>query len=202
MKLVWDKRFAGKDYVYGTKPSLFLRTHRARLEGGGRALAVADGEGRNGVFLAEQGLDVVSMDSSPNAQRKAERLAVERGVPLELALADIASWPWTEAEFDLVAGIFIQFMGSELRAEIFAGMKRTVRPGGLVLVHGYTPKQLDFGTGGPGRADNLYTVDMLAGAFADFDILELSEYEAELDEGAGHSGRSALVDLVARRPGA
>lgn len=197
---MWNERYATEDYVFGRSPALFLRNHTAWLKPGHRALAVADGEGRNGVFLAENGLDVVSMDSSANAQQKAKALAKERGVEIECELADIAEWQWQENAFDLVAGIFIQFVGPEARAEIFEGMKRTVKPGGIILLHGYTPKQLEYRTGGPPFLENLYTPEILRASFADFKIHELRDYEADLDEGKGHSGRSALIDLVAEKP--
>lgn len=197
---MWNERYATKDYVFGRAPALFLTNHTQWLKPGQRALAVADGEGRNGVFLAENGLDVVSMDSSSNAQKKAKDLARERGVEIECALSDIAEWPWDENAFDIVVGVFIQFVGPEPRAKIFEGMKRTVKPGGLILLHGYTPKQLEYGTGGPPFVENLYTPEILRTAFSDFKIHELRDYEADLDEGAGHSGRSALIDLVAQKP--
>lgn len=100
----------------------------------------------------------------------------------------------------MVLGVFIQFAAPPLRAEIFAGMHAALRPGGLVMLHGYTPEQLAHGTGGPRAVENLYTPDLLTAAFADLEILYLNAYEAEISEGAGHKGRSALIDLVARKP--
>jgi hypothetical protein len=100
----------------------------------------------------------------------------------------------------VVAGIFFQFAGPELRARIFRNVKAALKPGGLVLVEGYGPKQLDYKTGGPGVLENLYTEALLRDAFADFEILELRSYDAEIAEGEGHKGMSALVDLVARKP--
>lgn len=196
---MWDARFDTEDYVFGTAPAAFLLRHRAWLKAGDRALSVADGEGRNSVFLAECGLDVTAWDGAPKAVEKARKLARARGVTVHLSVEDIEAWDWPDAAFDLVAGIFIQFVGPEARARLFDRMARALKPGGVLLLHGYTPKQLEYGTGGPGRLENLYTPDLLRGAFADMDIRELDAYEAELAEGHGHRGRSALIDLVAVR---
>lgn len=198
---LWNNRFAGETYVFGEEPNAFLARQRARLPRSGRALAVADGEGRNGVWLAQQGLSVHSIDGSSVAQDKAGRLAATRGVALELELADLSDWSWPEATYDVVAAIFIQFAGPELRAAMFDGMKRCLKPGGLLLIEGYRPEQIAYGTGGPRVVENLYTEAMLAEAFAEFEILEFAAYDAEIQEGPGHSGMSALVDLVARKPG-
>jgi SAM-dependent methyltransferase len=197
----WDERYAQQGYVFGEEPNAFLARQKHRLWPGARALAVADGEGRNGVWLAEQGLDVVSVDGSPIAQDKARRLAQRRGVQLTFELADLSAWTWPEQAFDVVAGIFIQFAGPDLRPRMFDGMRQALRPGGLLLLEGYRPEQLAYGTGGPPAVENLYTEDMLREAFADMEILELSSYDAVLAEGSGHAGMSALIDLVAQRPG-
>ncbi len=135
------------------------------------------------------------------AQAKAARLAAARGVSLDLQQVDLAAWDWPQGRFDIVAAIFIQFAGPELRTEIFENMKRALKPGGLVLLEGYRPEQIAYGTGGPRTPENLYTEPMLREAFADFEILELVAYDAAIEEGAGHSGQSALIDLVARKPG-
>jgi SAM-dependent methyltransferase len=197
---MWDERYAAPEYIFGTAPNAFLASQAHRLQIGWTALAVADGEGRNGVWLAEQGLEVLSMDLSAPAQAKALKLAEERGVVLMLEQTDIATWRAPAAAFDLVAAIFIQFAAPELRTQIFREMKRAVKPGGLILLEGYRPEQLTYGTGGPRIVENLYDEAMLRAAFADFEILELNAYDAEIEEGAGHHGMSALIDLVARRP--
>src|SRR5271154_5940013 len=100
----WEQRFAAPEYVFGTEPNAFLKSQAGMLPKSGKALAIADGEGRNGVWLAEQGLDVLSMDFSPTALAKAKALARERGVTLRLVQADILNWEWPNAEFDVVVG--------------------------------------------------------------------------------------------------
>lgn len=194
---IWDERYSSEEYFYGTTPNRFLYSQQALLQAGMRCLAVADGEGRNGVWLAEQGLKVLSVDSSPVAQAKAQRLAQQRGVTMDFAQVDLMNWDGGSEQFDVVAAIFIQFVGAALRPQLFANLKRLLKPGGLLLIQGYTPRQLDFKTGGPSQVENLYTEAMLREAFADMDILHLAEHDDIIHEGAGHSGMSALVDLVA-----
>lgn len=196
----WNARFAAEDYYFGIEPNRFLREHAALLPKSGRVLAVADGEGRNGVWLAERGLDVLSIDFSPVALAKARKLASERGVRLKTEEADLGTWVWPEASFDAVVAIFIQFAGPALRERIFAGMKRALKPGGLLLLQGYRPKQLEYKTGGPPIAENLYTEELLRSAFTDMEILDLRSHDDAIHEGRGHDGMSALIDLVARKP--
>jgi cyclopropane fatty-acyl-phospholipid synthase-like methyltransferase len=195
----WQERFAAPGYLFGTAPNEFLKRKAHLLRPGGTALAIADGEGRNGVFLAEQGLDVLSIDFSPLAQEKARKLAAERGVTLRVEQADVTDWTWPADAFDVVAAIFIQFTAPAERAQVFAGIKKTLKPGGLLLLQGYGLKQLDYKTGGPSRAENLYTRDLLQQAFGDFSSLEIDEYDSVIQEGAGHGGMSALIDAVGRK---
>ena len=196
----WNTRFEHPDYVFGTEPNAFLATCEDRLPEGGKALAIADGEGRNGVFLAECGLDVLSVDFSPNAQAKARALADSRGVTIRTETADILHWDWPEAEYDVVAAIFFQFAGPKDRAAIFAGLRRALKPGGLLILTGYRPEQIAYGTGGPKAVENLYTRALLETAFGDFTELSIAEHDTEVDEGHGHKGLSALIDLVGHKP--
>jgi cyclopropane fatty-acyl-phospholipid synthase-like methyltransferase len=196
----WDSRFAIADYLYGTAPNAFLAAQAARLRPGWRALALADGEGRNGVWLAEQGLDVLSVDSSAVAQEKARSLAAARGVTVRFERHHHLHCA-PEGRFDVVAAIFIQFAGAAGRDRLFALMRDCLAPGGLVLLQGYRVEQLAYGTGGPPSADHLYTEAMLRAAFAGFDLLELRAHDSSIREGRGHAGMSALIDMVARKPG-
>jgi cyclopropane fatty-acyl-phospholipid synthase-like methyltransferase len=195
----WNTRFASDEYVFGTAPNAFLVSQRGLLQPGQRALSVADGEGRNGVWLARQGLDVLSVDFSPVAQAKALKLAAEAGVTLRTECADLAAWDWGAPRFEIVVAIFIQFASPPLREILFRRMKEVLKPGGLLLLEGYRPEQLVYKTGGPSQVENLYTAPMLRQAFADMTILHLAEYDKDIGEGAGHKGMSALIDLVARK---
>jgi len=161
---------------------------------------VADGEGRNSVWLAEQGLEVTAFDFSPVGVDKARRLAASRGVRVRYEVASVYDWSWPHESFDVVAAIFVQFADPPMRAFMFERMALALKPGGLLLLEGYTPRQLAYATGGPKQADQLYTEALLRESFPGFEVLELSQYEAELDEGSRHRGLSAVIDLVARRP--
>ena len=196
----WDRRFAAEGFLFGTEPNAWLREHAGIWQPGQRVLSVADGEGRNSVWLAQQGLQVQAFDISPVGVAKARALAAAAGVAVDYAVADVDGWAWPEAAFDGVAAIFVQFADPAMRARLFANMARSLRPGGVLVLQGYTPKQLDYRTGGPSAVENLYTEELLRAAFADWNIEELVAYEDEIAEGMGHKGRSALIGLVARKP--
>jgi 2-polyprenyl-3-methyl-5-hydroxy-6-metoxy-1,4-benzoquinol methylase len=199
MANIWDQRYASEDYLFGTEPNAFLVSQRHLLKPGMSCLAVADGEGRNGVWLAQQGLQVLSVEASAVALAKAKKLAQQRGVAIDFEQADLAHWQWGENRFDVVAAIFIQFAPPGLREQMFADIKRCLKPDGLVLLQGYTPRQLEYKTGGPSAVENLYTEALLRKEFGDMDILHLRDHDEHVSEGTGHSGMSALIDLVAHK---
>jgi SAM-dependent methyltransferase len=196
---MWNERYASDEYLFGTEPADFLRRAAGWLRPGETALSIADGEGRNSVWLAGQGLRVTAFEPAPNALAKARRLAAARGVEVAFHLGDLDGWDWSQG-FDVVAGIFIQFVGPDERAALFGRIDRALRPGGLLLLHGYAPRQVGYGTGGPPMVENMYTLDLLRAAFAGYEVLRAEDFDAEVDEGRGHSGRSALIDFVARKP--
>jgi len=197
--LRWENRYAVPDYIFGKKPNYFLASCKTLLPRSGRALAIADGEGRNGVWLAEQGLDVLSIDFSPAAQQKAEALAKERGVKIAFERADVHTWAYPAAAFDVVAEIFTQFSSPADRTKKWAGMRKTLKPGGILIVQGYTPQQLQYGTGGPRQIENLYTRAMLEEAFRGFHDMKIVEEEVEMHEGTSHGGMSAVINFTARK---
>lgn len=195
----WNKRFSEPGFLFGTEPNGWLKEHAGAWSPGQRVLCVADGEGRNSVWLAQRGLRVDAFDISEVGIAKARRYARDQGVEVDFAVADVAQLSWPEGVYDGVAAVFIQFADPALRARMFAGMVRCLKPGGTLVLQGYTPKQLEYRTGGPGIESHLYTRQLLREAFADMDVVELREYEDELTEGTGHKGRSALIGLVARK---
>lgn len=196
---MWDERYSGEDYLFGTDPNVFLVSQRHLLKTGMSCLAVADGEGRNGVWLAQQGLKVLSVEASAVALNKAKKLAQQRGVKVDFELADLLQWDWGENRFDAVVAIFVQFAPPGLREQMFVGIKRCLKPGGLLLLQGYTPRQLEYKTGGPPVAENMYTEALLREAFGDMEILHLREHDDHIGEGTAHHGMSALIDLVAKK---
>lgn len=197
----WDERYEGAEYRFGEAPNRFLTREADRIEPGGRVLMIADGEGRNGVWLARRGMDVLSTDISPLAVAKARKLADHHGVKIDARVVDLANWEWPVGEMDAVVAIFIQFAGPPLRDRIFRHLVTALKPGGLLLIQGYRAEQLLYGTGGPLDPSAFYTDTQLREDFADLEILALSAYDAELDEGVAHSGSSAVIDMVGRKPG-
>ena len=195
----WNKRFAGEDYLFGTEPNAYLREHAAYWRPGSRLLCVADGEGRNSVWLAAQGHSVDAFDISEVGVAKARKLAAVSGVTVEFSVSDCDGWPWPTGTYDGVVAIFVQFADPAMRARLFANMIGALKVGGVLVLQGYSPKQLEYKTGGPPLLSHLYTEEMLRDAFAATGILELRTYEADLTEGTRHRGASALVGLVARR---
>jgi len=194
----WDAKYADDGFFYGTAANAWLTSRGHRLRPGMRALSIADGEGRNSVWLAEQGLRVTAVDASANAVAKAGRLAAERGVEVRHVQADLRHWAWPEAEFDVAIAIFAHFHAED-RAVVHRKMLNSLVPGGLVLLEAYSPYQHLYRTGGPPDLDMLYTAFRLQQDFAGAEILELGEATTELAEGRGHQGKSAVVRMVARR---
>ena len=195
----WQTRFNAPDYIFGKEPNAFLKSQARRLPKSGSALSVADGEGRNGVWLAQQGLDVLAVDFSPAALDKSQALAAERGVQIRTEIADVTTWRWPAAEFDVVVAIFVQVVFPAERAAFFANLKRALKPGGLLLMQGYRTDQLKYGTGGPPEAERLYSRALLQEAFGDMAQLDIREHDSAIGEGTAHVGMSALIDLVAKK---
>ncbi len=195
----WNRRFTADGYLFGTSPNAWLAAHAGVWQPGQRVLCVADGEGRNSVWLARRGLVVDAFDISDVGVAKARRLAGEEGAAVNFTVSDCDSFAWVPGAYDGVAAIFVQFADPPMRARLFANVVACLKPGGTLVLQGYTPKQLEYRTGGPPYVSHLYTDAMLREAFAELEIVELREYEAELAEGSGHCGRSALIGLVARR---
>lgn len=195
----WNRRFATDDFIFGTEPNAWLREHASVWQPGQRVLCVADGEGRNSVWLAQSGLQVDAFDIAEVGVAKARQLAAAQGVQVRYDVADCDGFDYGEAVYDGVAAIFVQFADPAMRERLFRNITRGLKPGGILILQGYTPQQLVYKTGGPPLVSHLYTEAMLREAFAGFELLALREYEAELTEGSQHKGRSALIGLVARK---
>lgn len=195
----WNKRFTSDDFIFGTEPNAWLREHASVWQRGQRVLCVADGEGRNSVWLAQQGLLVDAYDIAEVGVAKARRLAQAQGVQVNYSVADCDTYDYGEERYDGVAAIFVQFADPAMRARMFGNIHRCLKPGGVLILQGYTPRQLEYKTGGPPFVEHLYTEAMLREAFTGYGVLALREYEAELTEGSQHKGMSALIGLVARK---
>jgi SAM-dependent methyltransferase len=196
----WNKRFENEAYIFGLEPNEYLRAHASLLVAGSRVLCVADGEGRNSVWLARLGMRVDAFDISEVGVAKARKLAADSQVSVDFSVADCDQWPWPVEIYDTVVAIFVQFADPPMRERLFASMVRSLKRGGLLVLQGYTVKQLEYKTGGPPILSHLYTAELLRTTFARLQVGELREYEAHLTEGTQHQGRSALIGLLARKP--
>jgi SAM-dependent methyltransferase len=195
----WNSRFSEDGYLFGTEPNAWLREHAHHFSRGQRVLSVADGDGRNSVWLASRGLQVDAFDFSEVGVTKARQLAALRGVSVNFCVSDADGYAWPQALLDGVAAIFVQFADPAMRSRLFANMVASLKPGGTLILQGYTQRQLVYKTGGPSEPSHLYSEALLRESFQGLEILQLREYEAELSEGTAHSGQSALIGLVARK---
>ena len=196
----WNERFNKEIFIFGKEPNEYLveKTNQY-LKPKEKVLCIADGEGRNGVWLAKQGMHVVGFDASDIALAKAKQFSIDNQVEVEYSFSDTDSYAWQENTYDAVIGIFIQFADPAMRARIFENAYKTLKSGGLFILQGYTPKQLDYKTGGPSLIEHLYTEEMIRDLAKQFEILELVSYEKALSEGPRHTGMSALLGLVAQK---
>jgi cyclopropane fatty-acyl-phospholipid synthase-like methyltransferase len=196
----WENRYAAAtNYLFGTEPSQFITRHASLIQNGAEVLSVADGEGRNSVFLAQLGARVHAIEISPTAIARARQLAGEQRVTVNFEQADLLNWSWPAEIYDAVVAIFVQFVPPTERSTFFRRMQSALRPGGLLLLHGYRPEQTRYGTGGPSDPAHCYTEELLRDAFSSMKIIHLESYNAEIQEGTAHVGRSALIDFVARK---
>lgn len=197
--LAWDERYAGGGFEFGEAPNEYLLAQSRRFRPGMAALAVGDGEGRNGVWLARQGLAVTSLDWSAVGMAKARDLAAARGVPLETVVADASTWDWPEARFDLIAWIYLHLPPAD-RSLAAAGCRKALRPGGLLILECFSPAQQGRRSGGPKLPELLWTRGIVEREFAGLEVMELTEGAVRLDEGPRHQGLAEVVRGVLRQP--
>ncbi len=196
---MWDERYSTDDYVYGTEPNDFLREQASLIgEAPKRVLCLADGEGRNGVYLAGLGHWVTSVDASSVGLRKAAQLAEEKGVALTTLNADLTEHEFEPAAFDAVVSIFCHVPAAG-RPHLHRQVIRALKPGGVLILEAYTPQQVPRDTGGPDTPDRTPTAAELDAAFAEFEIELSRECERDVVEGRGHSGLGSVVQFIARK---
>lgn len=198
MNPMWDDRYKGDDYVYGTSANDFLRSHVDRLPRG-RVLCVAEGEGRNAVFLAERGLDVTAVDQSAVGLAKANRLATERGVAISTVVADLAAFHIEPKSWDGIVSIFAH-MPAGARRHLHREAVNGLRSGGVFLLEAYRPEQLQFSTGGPPTADLMMDLNGLRLELAGLEFDYTADAVRDIREGRLHSGPGAVVQVLARKP--
>ena len=194
----WDQNYTIAGYKYGTAANAFLAAHAHLLPAAADVLVPGDGEGRNGVWLAQQGHRVTSVDSSAVGLQKAQALAAARGVSLTTELADLANWTPPPASVDAVVLTFVH-LPSAIRASAHRRLASALRPGGWLLLEAFHPLQLGHRSGGPKTPDMLYTVPMLRDDFAGR-LSETLAWEGEvlLDEGPGHQGLAHVTRWIGR----
>jgi SAM-dependent methyltransferase len=194
---IWDERYRA-GWVFGQEPNAYLESQGHRFHPGMKALAVADGQGRNGVWLAQRGLDVTSVDISPLALEHTRQLAQERGVEVNTLCADLAAWTAPEAAYDVIVEVFVHFP-STVRESIHAMLSRALKPGGLFLFECFHERQVGRTSGGPKDPDMLNTPEKLMRELKGFEFLELLEGRVLLAEGIRHQGEAWVVRALARR---
>lgn len=196
----WDRRYgaATHGYVYGTFPNEFLAAVAGRIPAG-PVLCLAEGEGRNAVFLAKRGHAVTALDQSAVGLAKARALAERNAVPLTTVVADLGEYAITPGAWAGIVAIFMH-LPPALRARVLAQATAGLQPGGVFILECYTPAQLAFNTGGPREVELLPTLDLLRGQLPGLEFLHGQELERDILEGDGHTGRGAVVQVVARRP--
>lgn len=194
----WDERYGGGEFVYGTAPNDFLVAMAGRIPPG-RVLCLAEGQGRNAAYLAGRGFEVTGVDSSAVGLEMARQLAASRGVTITTVVADLAEFDPGVACWEGVVSIFAH-LPAAIRRRVLPRMARALRPGGLLILEAYAPAQIGYGTGGPSSRDLLASLDELR---ADLDGLVFQhavEIEREVVEGRLHTGRAAVVQIVATAP--
>ncbi len=196
--LAWDERYQGGAFQFGEAPNRYLEELRPWFAPGMRALALGDGEGRNGVWLAQQGLVVTSLDWSPVGMAKAAQLAERRGVALRTVVADAAAWAYPEAGFDLVAWIYLHLPPADREAAA-RGAMRALAPGGLLALECFTPAQQGRRSGGPKLPELLWSRAIVEDLFGGLEVLELLEGTVSLDEGPRHQGPAEVVRALLRK---
>jgi SAM-dependent methyltransferase len=199
----WDERFRGDGFAFGTAPNAFLASQAHYLKPGLRAFVPGDGEGRNGVWLAERGLAVETVDVSPLGVAKALELAKARGVTVHAQIGDLLSWPWPRGSFDIVAALYLHFFDAD-RPRMHGAMLGALKPGGVLILEAFSTDQIEMrakhGSGGPKTTDMLYSKEKLAADFAEASIVLLDEAVVELAEGHRHKGLASVVRAIVQKP--
>lgn len=192
----WNRRYASSNYLYGTEPNSFLAEHCSLISG--PVLSLSEGEGRNAVFLASRGLEVVGVDISRVALEKAKTLSESRGVEIKTIVADLANFEPDESYFGSVISISAH-LPSTVRSRLYPLIEKALRPNGIIVLESYSENQLSRTTGGPKDSDMLMTVDKLRREFPNFETVLLREIEREVSEGEGHKGMASVVQFIARK---
>jgi hypothetical protein len=198
----WNERYCGSaEPLFGTRPNLWLTMHAARFKTGMSVLCVGEGEARNAIWLAKAGCKITAFDISDVARERALQQAERDGVTFDYRLSDLTEWDWRPNAFAAVTAIFVQFASPKQRDAMFEGIRCSLVPSGFLVIEGYGMRQLDYKTGGPGKADHLYGPDLLRDAFPGWTWLARRDADVMLAEGTGHVGKSHVISAVLQKPG-
>jgi SAM-dependent methyltransferase len=197
---MWDRRYSEPGFAYGTEPNDFLAGHAERyLPPNGEILCLAEGEGRNAVFLAQHGFRVTGVDSSAVGLEKARKLAEEHGVHIRTVVADLGNFDLGVGRWDGIVSIWCH-TPVDLRVRLHRSVVAALRPGGVLLLESYTPNQLEHKTGGPPTVELMMTLAAVREELAGLELLQAEEKLREIHEGKYHDGLSAVLQVVARKP--
>ena len=194
---MWDERYSVKEYVYGTKPNEFLEANASSIPKG-KVLSLAEGEGRNAVFLAKQGYSVTAVDASLVGLEKAKKLADDNGVSVEFIHADLRDYDFGKNQWDGIVSIFCP-IPSAFRKQLYKKLESGLKKNGVFLLEAYTPEQLKHGTGGGNSIDLMQSKESLSRELADLTFKHLVELERGIIEGIYHTGTGAVVQAIASK---
>ena len=192
---MWNQRYAQEIFVYGTEPNEFFKTQLSGLPKG-KILLPAEGEGRNAVFASEMGWEVVAFDSSSAAKEKAEKLMKQKNVQFEYLIESFEDFEHHENFFDVIVLIYAHTFN---RKDNHQKIVRFLKPGGLLLLEGFSKKQIRFNSGGPRNIDMLFSADELKSDFSEFTQMDIDELEIELQEGPLHIGEAAVIRAIGKK---
>ncbi len=192
---MWNDRYNLPGWAYGTEPNDFLRANASRIPMG-KVLCLAEGEGRNAVFLAEQGFRVTGVDSSDVGLKKAQQFATDRAVTIETIHSDLADYSLGVNQWDGIVSIFCH-LPRALRRQVYGDAVKALRPGGVLVLEAYSPDQLNYGTGGPPMLEMLYSLSEMKTLFVGLDLELAQDVVRDVQEGDYHSGDSSVVQVVA-----
>lgn len=194
----WNERFKTDKYVYGTEPNVFLKDVQPAVLTSGKVLSIAEGEGRNAVFLAKQGLEVTAWDYAESGLQKVKKLAGEQGVQVDTEWVDLAQAEWQQNLWDGIVGIYGHFPKA-VREATLSGVKAAVKPGGYFVAEVYSPYQIPYGSGGPKNSEFLYQPEEFLEAFSDWRIVHFFMGEVTRHEGDLHNGLAHVIQFVGQK---
>lgn len=191
---MWNERYSEPGFVYGTSPNEFLAVMSSKIPRG-RILSLAEGEGRNAVYLASLGYDVVAVDSSEVGLGKANQLAAEHGVSITTIVADLRDFRIEPESWDGIIAIYCH-VPSDIRGPLHRAAVKGLKQGGAFVLEAFSPRQLDYGTGGPSSIDMLMSLEDLESELSGLRLVHAVEIEREVREGSRHTGLASVVQIV------